>query len=115
VFNRPFVAPLQLNVATIGSNGVCGAALQTDYGTNQTGSMVVGLIDTDDALVNASIAAGTSATIEIRRAGNAAFSRTPLVVSMGPGGYPWMFVVGVEATTHFAVLITNSVPVLISF
>jgi hypothetical protein len=113
VYRRPFDSLFELHVATIGSDGKCVSPLQTNFGNNNTGSQVVGLIDADDALVNPT-RAGSDATIEIRRAGDPTFSRTPTTVSTGTGS-PSMFVVGAEAPAHYAVLVTDALPSLISF
>jgi hypothetical protein len=114
VFSRPFAAPLELYLGAIDGGGVCTSGLQATFGSNQTGSQVVGLIDSVHALVNPT-KTGSTATIQIVRAADSTFSRTPVDVNMGTSITPVSFVVGVEATTHFALLVTNDVPALISF
>jgi hypothetical protein len=107
--------PYQLNVAPI-AGGICGTTQQANFGSSTSGSQVVGLISATDALVTPLVAKPT-VTVGIQRAGDSTFSRTPVTVNMGSSGsaFPVVFVVGVEATTHYAVLVTKDAPALIKF
>ena len=114
VIQLPLNNPYQLNVATL-SGGTCSAPAQVDFGTSGTGSQAVGLIDDSHALVTPTAVTGGSATIAMLDAQDQLFTRATRSVSMGANGFPVMFVVGREATTHHAVLVTKNIPALISF
>jgi hypothetical protein len=107
-------SPYTLQVAS--TDGGCGAPRSATFGTSGNGSQAVGLIDDSHALVTPEAAPG-SVTIDIVGVDESLTLTQLPVRTIGGSAFPVDFVVGVdaEAITHFAVLVTDDRPVLVSF
>lgn len=114
----PFATnPYQLNLATT-SSGTCDLPMQLNFGNSTNGSPIVGLISSTDALITPLVTGtGGTVTIDIKRPADPTFSRTPITVNLSANGSPTALVVAAEAPaqTHYAMLVTKNVPVLLSF